>query len=83
MRLLPKNFFRTLPPPPLIEPQPSPAERERLRRDALRRALSSLEPDDIITITVARLYDRNDIAALRDLSRTADRAADYLERTAE
>jgi hypothetical protein len=79
MKLLPRDFFRR-DPPPLIEPQPSPVERERARRDDLRRALSSLEADDIISITVMRLYDRCDVAALRDLSRTADRAADYLER---
>jgi hypothetical protein len=77
MKLLPRDFFRPRQRLTLSEPRPS-VERNRL--DELRRALLSIESDDVISIVIRHLHTSRDIAALRDLSRTADRAADYLER---
>jgi hypothetical protein len=50
------------------------------RRNNLRRALAAVDTNDIITLTTMEFYDKQNVEALRDLSRTADRAADHLER---
>ena len=80
MKILHLNFFARRRQPPLIETPKTPKMVAAEKRNEHLRALTHVVSDDIITITVAYFHELRQIEALRDLSRTADRAADYLER---
>lgn len=59
----------------------TPKQLQAERRQEVRRLLSHLSADEIITLVSFHFHERSDVNALRDLSRTADRAADALERS--